>query len=197
MIAGAEDVIGAKMNPGLDPGEERAEERLLRAQDPQRLEQERALAVDANDGLFAVFTALHHLDLGGLGVGHEEVGDGEELGEAVAPLVVLVADAGPADVDVDDAAAEDARPRRVLRAEDVDANLVVLEEKIAEIGHGHGAADELGAILDDLGAEQIAAVGAAREAGRDAEPGEQRRGEEGRAEQSSAVTHRCCSSLKG
>ena len=71
----------------------------------------------------------------GSGSGTQQVGDREELGEAVVPLPVLEAEAIAAQVDVDDAAAEDAGARRVVGAEDVDPDLVVLEEEVADVGH--------------------------------------------------------------
>ncbi len=146
-------------------------------EDAERLEERRALALDADGGLRAVGPVREHrhLHLRRVRIGAEEVGHREELGEAVVPVGVLEAEAVAAEVDVDDAAAEDARALRVVRAEDGDLDLVVLEEEVPHVGHRHGAAHELAAVLDLLGDEHAAAVVApeeGEEAG--AERGEER-----------------------
>ena len=177
-VAGAEDVVGLEAEAGLHVGEEQAQRAGLVVEDAQRLEERSALALDADRRLGAVRPVVQHEHLGerGIGVGDEQVGHREELGEAVVPLPVLEAKAVAAHVHVDDAAAEDARPGRVLGAEDVDADLVVLEEEVADGGHGDGAAHQLAGGLHLLGEEHAIAVVAAHAGGEGAEERERNDG---------------------
>src|SRR4029079_12901013 len=85
-VAGAEDIVRAEMEARLEGGEERVErDRLLRPEDAERLEEERALALDPDDRLLPVFAVLAwwDADLRLLRVGDEEVRHRERLGEAV------------------------------------------------------------------------------------------------------------------
>ncbi len=175
-LPGPHDVVGPEAEARLHVGEEQAQRGGLVVEDAERLEEGRALAFDADGGLGAVGSVLQHGDLHerGIRVGHEQVGHREELGEAVVPLPVLEAEAVAAHVHVDDAAAEDAGAGRVLGGEDVDADLVVLQEVVADGGHRHGAAHQVPGVLDLLGEEHPVAIVAAQTGGDGAEQRERK-----------------------
>ncbi len=112
-LAGPHDVVGAEAHRRLHRLEEQVERGQLVVQDAERGEERRALSLHADGGLGAVGSVGEHghLHLGRIGVRHDEVRDGEELGEAVVARLVLEAEPVAADVDIDDAAPEHAGAR--------------------------------------------------------------------------------------